>query len=68
MGKIIISEKFLKQNFINVALAHANKISQEKGLNMFQIQNDINMAQTPQEFVKVFEKYFGDELKLINAL
>ena len=67
MGKIIISEKFLVGNYVPVALAHANALIGSKGLNGAEVQTDINNAKSPEEFVKVFEKHFGDDLKLIHA-
>ena len=68
MSKIIIAEKILGEKYVEVALRHAETLITQKKLNLTKIQTDINGAQSPDAFVVVFNKHFGDDLKLIHSL
>lgn len=66
MGKILISEKFLKNNYLNVAFAHANYFAQKNNLNIIDVQNEFNNALNDIEFKQTFHKYFENDVKLIK--
>ena len=68
MGKIIISEKILNENYVEVALKHGEELIRKNKLNRDKIQIDINNADDPDKFVEIFDKHFGDDLKLIHSL
>lgn len=65
MGFIIISEKILGVNYINVAMAHANVLMKDKGLDFEILQKEFNSVKSDKEFEILYCKYFGDDVKLI---
>jgi hypothetical protein len=64
MGKIIISQRFLKNNFLTVAYAHADKLCDELSLDKKQVANDLNNAKDMTAFIEIYHTYFGEEIKI----
>ena len=66
MGKTIISLPFLGgENFISVAFEHADRLMKEKKLDKEKISKELNEAGNEQIFAVTYNKYFGDEIKLL---
>jgi hypothetical protein len=66
MGKIIISQKILGANFMNVVLSSAENLMKEKCMNAEEITNELNKATSEEEFFIAYKKYFGNEIKIIK--
>ena len=64
MGKIIIDQKLIGAEFIDVVFMEADKLAEEKGLNKEVIGKEIATAGTPEEFIEVLKTHFGDEIKV----
>jgi len=63
MGKIIISLSLLKDNFIPVAFKYVDKYSKDKDKE--KIFKELNEAKTSEVFASIYDKYFGNEIKLL---
>ena len=63
MAKTIISLRFLKDNFLTVAYAHADALCDELNLDKSTVAKELNAANM-KEFIEIFDKYFGEELKI----
>ena len=63
MGKIVLSPRILGDQFGDVCLQHINYFIELKKLNKSEIVKDLNGAKG-SEYVRLFEKHFGDEMIL----
>lgn len=59
---IVISLRVLKQNFLPVASQFAKSLSEKKGYDKNEVFNKLNSTSNFDEFKKIFEEYFGDEV------
>jgi len=63
MGKIVLSPRILGDSFGSVVLQHIDYYAELNKLNKSEIAKDLNGARF-DEYVKLFNKYFKDDLKL----
>lgn len=64
MGKTIISLRFLKDNFLNVAFAHADGLCDEFNLDKNIVAKELNDTENMKEFIETYDKYFGEEIEI----
>ena len=68
MGKTIIDQNLLgTEQFQQVCFIHAGNICSERNDELevtMGIDKELTEAKTPIEFKLIFEKHFGDEIKL----
>ena len=62
MGKLVIDQKMLGSEFINVVFREVAKLAKEKGLDKNKIETELTVAPTPNDFKSVIKTYFGEEL------
>jgi cytoskeletal protein RodZ len=64
MGKLIISQKFLQNDFLGVVFSAVKRYSELLNLNEEEIFAELNSAKDLIEFFQIFNKYFKEEIKL----
>jgi len=64
MGKILLSPKILGEHFGTVVLQHADHFSKLHGLDQEKIAKDLNSGARGDEYVRLFDQYFSDDLIL----
>jgi hypothetical protein len=65
MGKVIVDTKMIGINFMTVIFREAFDLATEKGLDTEKIGKDLAEAATQEEFMKIIEDNFGDELIIL---
>lgn len=65
MGKVIIDTKMIGINFMTVIFREAFDLAIEKGLNTEKIGKDLAEASSQEDFMKIIEDNFGDELIIL---
>jgi hypothetical protein len=65
MGKVIIDVQMLGMNFMQVIFREAAELATEKGLDPEKISKELSEAPTQEDFMKIIEKNFGDELVIL---
>lgn len=63
--KIIISEKMLGPNFVNVVLNHVTYLAKKNNLNINEIQKELNKSKSGEDFIDIIHRHFSNEIKLI---
>ena len=62
MGRIILSPAILGNNFGEVVLRHVNNYIIINGLNKSEVVKDLNSGAKGDEYVRLFNKHFKDDL------
>ena len=65
MGKVIIDTQMLGMRFMEVIFREAASIADEKNLNKDKILKELAEAHTQEDFMKIIEENFGDELIIL---
>lgn len=65
MGKVIIDTQMLGMHFMEVIFREAESIAVEKNLNKDKILKELAEAPTQEDFMKIIEDTFGDELIIL---
>ena len=64
MSKIVIDQKMIGAEFINVAFREADNLAVKLGLDKDAIAKALAAAKTPQDFLDIIEVHFGDRIKI----
>lgn len=64
MPKTILSFHILGNNLFSVAMEYAERICNESKCDKNKVYSDLNECTTVESFKEVYEKYFGDEMKI----
>lgn len=62
---IIMSEKMLGNNFIDVVLDHVTYLAKKNNININEIQKELNNSKSGEDFIDIIHRYFSNEIKLI---
>jgi hypothetical protein len=62
MAKIVIDSAIVGIELPNVIMREALALAKEKGLNVKKIQKELEEAPDQEEFMKIIEENFEDEL------
>jgi hypothetical protein len=62
MGKIVIDAQMAGIQLPNVIMREALSLAEEKGLDIKPLQKKLEDAPTQEDFMKIIEENFGDEL------
>jgi hypothetical protein len=65
MGKVVIDTQMVGINFMEVIFREANSLAVEKGLDPDKIGKLLAEAPTQEDFIKVIDDNFGDELIIL---
>ena len=65
MGKIIVSVQLLGPALLDVAMKSAFNVCEEKNLDFTKIKIELELQKTVEDFVKMYNNYFKDDIKLI---
>jgi hypothetical protein len=65
MGKVIIDTQMLGINFMEVIFREAGSLAEEKNLNKDKILKELAEAAAQEDFMKIIEDNFGDELIIL---
>ena len=65
MGKVIIDVQMLGMNFMQAIFREAETLAKEKGLDAEKISKSLAEAPTQEDFMKIIEENFGDELVIL---
>jgi hypothetical protein len=65
MGKIIVDTQMLGMRFMEVIFREAESLAIEKGLNKDKILKELAEAPAQEDFMKIIEENFGDELIIL---
>lgn len=65
MGKVIIDTQMLGMRFMEVIFREAEALAVEKNLNKDKILKELAEAPTQEDFMKIIENNFGDELIIL---
>lgn len=65
MGKVVIDTQMLGMRFMEVIFREAESLAIEKGLNKDKILKELAEAPAQEDFMKIIEDNFGDELIIL---
>ena len=64
MGRVIIDQKLLGTEFINVVNREVDTLTTELGLDKEAIRKALQTAQAPEDFLDIIDVHFGDRIKI----
>jgi len=64
MGRVIVDQKLLGAEFVNVVFREVDTLATELGLDINTIINALKSAQDPKDFSDIIEFHFGDRIKI----
>jgi len=65
MGKVIVDTQMLGMRFMEVIFREVESLAVEKNLNKDKILKELSEAPTQEDFMKIIEDNFGDELIIL---
>jgi len=64
MSRVIIDQKLLGSEFVNVVFREVDTLATELGLDKETINKALQIAQAPKDFLDIIEVHFGDRIKI----